>query len=106
MRELSVAEQRYKAVLAVVGDGRTVTEVAHEWKVSRQTVHTWLLRYEADGLEGLADRSHRPVRSPNQLSGALEAQVLELRRWRSYWGPRRLALELAKRGVAPAPSES
>jgi hypothetical protein len=28
MREMSVAEQRYKAVLAVIADGRTVTEVA------------------------------------------------------------------------------
>jgi hypothetical protein len=35
-----VAEQRYKAVPAVIGDGRTVTEVAAEWRVSRQTVQT------------------------------------------------------------------
>jgi len=28
MRELSVAEQRYQAVLAVIKDGRTVTETA------------------------------------------------------------------------------
>jgi hypothetical protein len=26
--ELSVAEQRYRAVLAVIGEGRTVTDVA------------------------------------------------------------------------------
>jgi hypothetical protein len=30
MRELSVAEQTYKAVLAVIADGRTVTEVARD----------------------------------------------------------------------------
>jgi len=28
MREMSVAEQRYQAVLAVISDGRSVTEVA------------------------------------------------------------------------------
>ena len=39
---MSVAEQRYQAVLAVIGDGRTVTEVAGQWGVSRQTVHAWL----------------------------------------------------------------
>ena len=33
-----MAEQRYKAVQAVISDGRPVTEVAREWKVSRQTV--------------------------------------------------------------------
>jgi hypothetical protein len=33
---MGVAEQRYQAVLAVLGDGRTVSEVAGQWKVSRQ----------------------------------------------------------------------
>ena len=51
-----MAEQRYLAVLAVIADGHTVTEVAARWGVSRQTVHGWLGRSEAGGLEGLADR--------------------------------------------------
>jgi hypothetical protein len=42
MRELNVAEQRYKAVLAVISDGRPVTEVAAAVRVSRQTLHGWL----------------------------------------------------------------
>ena len=46
-----MAEQRYKAVLAVISDGRAVTEVAASWEVSRQTLHTWLARYEDGGLE-------------------------------------------------------
>jgi transposase-like protein len=49
MREMSVAEQRYQAVLAVIADGRTIKEVAEQWSVSRQTLHAWLARYEADG---------------------------------------------------------
>jgi hypothetical protein len=32
--------------------------------------------------------------------------LLELRRSRPYWGPRRLVFELSKRGVRPVPSES
>src|SRR5829696_2189208 len=55
MRELSVAEQRYRAMLAVISDGRTVTEVAAAVGVSRQTMHGWLGKYEAGGLEGLGD---------------------------------------------------
>jgi transposase-like protein len=51
MRELSVAEQRYQAVLSVIKDGRTVTETAAVG-VSRQTLHAWLAKYEAAGLEG------------------------------------------------------
>jgi transposase InsO family protein len=106
MREMSVAEQRYQAVLAVIGDGRTVKDVASQWSVSRQTVHAWLAKYEAGGLEGLGDRSHRPESCPHQMAPEVEAMVLELRRARPYWGAQRIALELARRKVKPAPSES
>lgn len=106
MREISVAEQRYQAVLAVISDGLSISQVASKVGVSRQTVHAWLARYEAQGLEGLTDRSHRPVRCPHQMPAGVEAAVLELRRSRPYWGPRRLVFELAKRKVAPLPSES
>jgi DNA-binding NarL/FixJ family response regulator len=38
MRELSVAEQRYLAVLAVIKDGETVKDVAARFGVRRQPV--------------------------------------------------------------------
>ena len=37
-----MAEQRYRAVLEVIAEGRTVGEVAAQWGVTRQTVHAWL----------------------------------------------------------------
>jgi transposase InsO family protein len=106
MRELSVAEQRYQAVMAVISDGLSVSQVAEKVGVSRQTLHSWLARYEAAGLDGLVDRSHRPASCPHQMSAVVEAALLELRRSRPYWGPRRLVFELAKRGIRPVPSES
>ena len=101
-----MAEQRYQAVLAVISDGLSVSQVAQKVGVSRQTLHAWLARYEAQGLEGLVDRSHRPGSCPHQMPAAVEAAMLELRRSRPYWGPRRLVFELAKRQVSPVPSES
>ncbi len=62
--EYRVVEQPYDAVMEVVRDGRMVTEVAERWGVSRQSVYAWMDRYAAGGLEGLADRSHRPVAAP------------------------------------------
>jgi transposase len=106
MKELTVAEQRYQAVLAVISDGLSVSQVVEKVGVSRQTLHTWLARYEAEGLEGLVDRSHRPVSCRHQMPAAVEAELLELRRSRPYWGPRRLVFQLAKRGIGPVVSES
>src|SRR5258708_10155302 len=106
MREMSVSEQRYQAILAVIADGRTVSEVAQQWKVSRQTLHTWLARYELEGLEGLADRSRQPASCPHKMPAHVEAAILEVRRMRPYWGPHSVGLELAPRRVEPMPSRS
>jgi transposase InsO family protein len=106
MREMSVAEQRYQAVLDVISEGRTVKDVAGQWGVDRRTVHRWLARYEAAGLEGLPDRSHRPEQCPHQMPAETEVVVLELRRAHRYWGARRLVLELVRKKVTPVPSES
>jgi transposase-like protein len=59
--ELSVVEQRYQAVLEVLHDGATVTDVARRHGVARQTVHEWLRRYGSAGLAGLVDGSARPL---------------------------------------------
>ncbi len=104
--ELSVVEQRYQAVLAVIQDGWRVTEVAHRMGVSRQTVHNWIARYQQGGLASLADRSHRPESCAHQISAELEARICELRREHPGWGPRRIEHQLARLGVDPSPSRS
>ena len=104
--ELSVVEQRYHAVMEVLAAGASKTEVAARYGVSRQSVHSWVRRYEQGGLPGLADRSHRPRSHPWQMPPEVEAAVLELRRLHPRWGQRRLRHELGRRGVEPLPSEA
>jgi transposase InsO family protein len=104
--ELSVVEQRYQAVLAVIRDGVAVVQVARRFDVSRQAVHRWLRWYEDQGLPGLVDRSHRPPRCSHQMDPAIEVWVLEARRRNPEWGPRRLVHEASRAGMEPAPSRS
>lgn len=104
--ELSVVEQRYQAVLAVIRDGVSIVQVAHRFDVSRQAVHRWLRWYEDQGLAGLVDRSHRPPRCAHQMDPAVEVWVLEARRRNPDWGPRRLAHEASRAGLEPLPSRS
>jgi transposase-like protein len=79
--ELGVAGQRYRAVLEVLDEGATVTDVARRYGVARQTVHDWLRRYAGDGgLAGLVDRPSRPQSCPDQMSAVIEARVIGLRR--------------------------
>lgn len=60
-------EQRNQAVSLVIHDGESVVEVARKFGVSRQTVHSWLSRYEAGGLSALVNRSHRPRGCSQQM---------------------------------------
>jgi len=65
--------------------------------VSRQSVHTWIGRYLAEGLPGLADRSHRPGSCPHQVAAEAEVAVAEMRRQHPKWGAKRIRLELLRR---------
>ena len=96
--ELSVTEQRYRAVLEVLA-GVPVTEVADRYEVSRQSVHTWVSRYRDEGPPGLEDRSHQVHGHPWQIPAELESAVCELRRAHQRWGPKRLVFEMGRRGL-------
>jgi transposase len=47
-------------VTAVRVEGRSKSEVAREYKVSRRWVQKLVARYDAEGEAGLAPRSRRP----------------------------------------------
>ena len=96
--ELSVTEQRYRAVLEVLA-GVPVIEAAERYGVSRQSVHAWLARYRDEGPPGLADRSHKVHAHPWQIPAELESAVCELRRAHRKWGPKRLVFEMGRRGL-------
>ncbi len=69
-------------VIARLERGEHPRDVAAALEVSERTVYKWRKRYREYGLDGLLDRSSRPLRSPNQTSEADEKQVIELRKQR------------------------
>ena len=95
--ELSVTEQRYRAVLEVLA-GVPVIQVAGRYGVNRESVHAWLGRYRSEGPPGLADRSHRVHAHPWGITAELESAVCELRRAHPRWGPKRVVFEMNRRG--------
>lgn len=106
MVELNAVEQRYQAVLEVLNEGVSVTEVAARFGVTRQSVHRWLKRYAARGLAGLVDGSTVPGSCPHQMAPSVEARIVELRGEHPGWGPRTIGHWLAQEGVSPVPGRS
>ena len=105
LQELSMVEQRYRAVREVLDAGAAISDVATRYGVNRRTLHRWLLRYAAGGLEALADRSSRPDTCPHQLDAAVEARIVALRRAHPGWGPRTI-LNRLRRELEDVPSRS
>jgi transposase InsO family protein len=104
--ELGLVEQRYQAVLEVLNDGLSVSEVAARSGVTRQTLHRWLRRYATHGLAGLVDHSTAPAACPHQMAPDVEARIVELRREHPGWGPRTIGHRLERDGVVAIPGRS
>ena len=73
-------------VTAVVFEGRSKSEVARDYNLSRRWVITLVQRYLAEGDGGLAPRSRRPHHSPKRTPQALEDEIVEIRKELSHAG--------------------
>lgn len=104
--ELGFVEQRYQAVLEVINDGASVTDVARRNGVARQTVHVWLRKYAAHGLAGLVDAAPKPLWCPHQMVPVVEARIVALRREHPGWGPRTIGHRLGVEGFVPVPGRT
>jgi transposase InsO family protein len=82
---------------AVVDRGLSQAAAARKFNTSSKTVAKWVERFRALGVDGLRDRSSRPLSSPDQTPQATCTAVEILRR-RRYTG-RQIAVEL---GISPA----
>ena len=83
------------------------TELALKFGVSRKSICKWIDRYEADGWDGLADRSRAPHHHANAVASEIEQLVLELKaRWPLWGAPklRRKLLDTLGAGTCPAES--
>jgi transposase InsO family protein len=91
-------EGRRRMVECVLNHHWTIETTAERFQVDAKTVRKWRDRFVAEGVNGLEDRSSRPLRSPNQARRTCVKKVVRLRTTRR-WGPGHIAHEV---GVAPS----
>lgn len=101
-----VVERRLELVEAMLIPGVNVTRLCEHFGVSTKTAYKWKHRYEADGVDGLADQSRAPRSSPNKTDPRVEEQVCDVRGEFPLWGARKLKKVLTRRGVTGLPVES
>jgi transposase InsO family protein len=96
-------------VTAVRVEGRSKSQVARDYQVSRRWVHELVKRYDAQGEAGLVPRSRRPRSSPQRTPPALADEIVALRKHLADQGldagAHTIAYHLQQRhGAAPAPA--
>lgn len=74
-------------ITSVKLEGRTKSEVARDYKISRYWVQQLLKRYEAEGEAAFLPRSRRPHGNSRAISAELEDRIIRLRK------------ELSKKGL-------
>ena len=97
-REVSVMSERREFVRLAMQEGANRRELCRRFGISADVGYKWLARWQA-GDEALADRSRRPLTSPQRSSSVLEAAVLEVRQAHPAWGARKIKQYLANQGV-------
>jgi len=78
--------ERKRFILEAQGGLFSHAELCRRHGVSRKTGYKWLNRYEAEGPDGLADRSHRPLSCSHATDPRVIEAAIELRRRRPRWG--------------------
>jgi len=83
-------EQRVEFVESVLRDDDSISAACERFGISRQKGHKWLKRYEEGGVEALHDRSRRPLSNSRAVPASTVELVVQLRKKRPHWGPRKL----------------
>src|SRR4051795_8032894 len=73
-------------ITAVVVEGRSKSEVARDYDVSRYWVQQLVKRWYAEGETAYRPRSRRPRHSPHAIPAAVEDQIVRLRKELSRQG--------------------
>lgn len=81
-------ELRMRMVLFAQREG--IRSATRFFRTTRNTVRTWLRRYQEQGVSGLADQSRAPKRIPHKTPRAVEREVCRLRRAFPRWSVDRL----------------
>jgi transposase InsO family protein len=98
-KTMDVHEQRVRFVVEATQKTRAFGALCAAYEISRPTGYLWLRRYRELGVDGIAERSRKPHRSPERTEPELERQVVQLRRRYPDWGARKLKVLLSRQGM-------
>jgi transposase-like protein len=89
-RESRIVDQRLQFLSSYQKEEMSITDLCHEYGVSRPTAYKWIKRYNELGPEGLLDQARKPHGCAHATSAEIENEILVLRKRFPTWGARKL----------------
>src|ERR1700740_84593 len=86
-KETCAMEERMRFVDAVVENAEPFAAICRRFGVSRRIGYKWLDRYQAEGGEGLKNRSRAPLNHAQAMTARIAELCLMVRRKHPTWGP-------------------
>ena len=105
-KECNQMDERIKFISRLL-EGERMTDLCEEFGISRKIGYKFLNRYMAHGIRGLLNESSRAKFHPHKTPKEIEKLILDLRKVRPTWGPKKLKAKLEKNHLGlkiPAPS--
>jgi transposase InsO family protein len=99
-------DQRARFVREWEGGQRPVTDLCAEYGISRTVGYKWIRRFQEDGIEGLRNRSRRPLSSPTATPAEMIEHIVAVRMKHPSWGGRKIGRTLVRQGLRAVPQPS
>jgi putative transposase len=93
----TVEEEKLRFIAEWLKGELPMSALCESFGVSRDTGYRLVRRYEAEGAAGLEPRSRAPQRPGRSMPEAIAAAIIDSRRERPFWGPKKLRALLMRR---------
>jgi len=104
--EVTRMSLKQEFVILASEQGVNFSQLCARYGISRKTGYKLLKRYKEFGLDGLQDKSRRPINSPNATADAVIKDIINTRLKHPCWGARKIKQFLEKKGVNNLPASS
>jgi len=96
-KETSAMEEKVQMISDWLKKEHNVSELGEHYQVSRKTVHKWIRRFEAGGIQALQEASCAPHRHPNATPLEIVSQLIDTKLRHSKWGPKKVVASLKQK---------
>lgn len=99
-QQIDITEEKLNFIIDWKRNEFSFSELCKRYKISRPTGYLLINRYQAEGIDGLKEKSKEPHAIPHKTSYEVEHKLIELKHRFPNWGPAKIRDFLIAEGIA------